>query len=282
MAHLIVLLACLVPSLLFAKARPNPGHEALVQALKAIGEGVNDQARDSASVRVRQLLGEVLRSDSAMQARFKEVPITHVDAPDGAFRLFTWNVGHADGSYRYEGFLLTAGKNGTQLHELRDMTEQIAKPESAQLRPENWYGALYYDVVPVKHGRRTYYTLLGWKGYSTVETRKVIEVLQLGGNTPRFGVPLFTADKKRQSRRIYGYTAQGKMLLRWEPAHKAIVLDHLSPTVPELAGQAAFMAPDLSMDSYTWEKDRWQYHRDVDIRGQDKGKPYNAPPKEGR
>ncbi|MBP8823165.1 MAG: hypothetical protein KBH07_05945 [Flavobacteriales bacterium] len=282
MARLHALLFFLLPPLLHGQAVPPAAHSELVLALQAIGTAANDAGRDSASQRVKQLLGDVLRSDSAMQARFAGVPITRVDAPDGAFRLFTWNVEQADGTFRYEGALLVAHNNGTELYELQDKTGQIARPESAQLNPGNWYGALYYEVVPVKDGRKTYYTLLGWKGHSQVETRKVIDVLYLSGPTPRFGAPLFTTDNKRQSRKVYAYTAAGKMLLRWEPAYKSIVLDHLSPTVAELAGQPAFMAPDLSFDSFTWEKDRWQFHRDVDLRGPERGKPYHAPPKEQR
>lgn len=279
MARLHAFLLSLLPLLLFGQAVPPTLRSALIHALEDIGTATTDAGRDSASQRVKQLLGEVLHADSAMQARFTGVPITRVDAPDGTFRLFTWNMEQADGTFRFEGMLLVANKNGPELYALHDNTAQITKPESAQLSPENWYGALYYEVVPVKSGRKTYYTLLGWKGRSQVETRKVIDVLYLAGRTPRFGAPLFATGNKRQSRMVYAYTAQANMLLRWEPAYKSIVLDHLSATVPELVGQPAFMAPDLSYDSFTWEKDHWQFRRDVDLRGADRGKPYNAPPK---
>ena len=62
-------------------------------------------------------------------------------------------------------------------------------------------------------------------------------------------------------------------------SRKAIVLDHLSPTRPELAGQPAYMAPDMSFDSYTWDKGRWRLERDIDLRGPG-GRPYKAPPKD--
>lgn len=249
--------------------------------LAAIGNAANDAQRDSASALVKRDLAAVLNSDSAFTARFTGVPITHVEAPDGTFRLFTWNVRNDDGSFRYEGFLLVKHHRKQTLYELRDMTGHIDKPATAQLTPENWYGALYYEVVPVKHGGKTWYTLLGWKGASTVETRKVIEVLNVDGSTPKFGAPLFNDGRKRSQRMIYGYTAQGSMQLKWMPDRKAIVLDHLAPTQPEFAGQPAFMAPDLSFDSYTWDENHWQYNRDIDLRGGG-NKPYNKPPKEAR
>lgn len=276
------LLLIAVPLTLLGQTSGRGGYEPLTAHLKAIGDAGTDAARDSASALVKKELGGILSSDSAMTASFADVPISRVDAPDGAFRLFTWNVRHGDGSFLYEGYLLIPGRKKQALYELRDMTGHITKARTVQLTPENWYGALYYAVVPVKRGGRTYYTLLGWKGYSAVETRKVIEVLGLGGPMPKFGAPLFAARHQRHQREIFAYTAQASMQLKWMPERKAIVLDHLSPTSPEFAGQPAFTAPDLSFDSYTWDKDHWQLERDIDLRQTGKSKPYNTPPKEGK
>ncbi len=250
--------------------------------MQQIAEGRNDAEKDSASASLKERLGRILLSDPGMAANLAGVPISQIAPADGSFRLFTWNVPLSDGSFRYEGLLLTTTPKAHKLYELRDMTGQIARPATVQLTPENWYGAVYYEMVPVKRGQRTYYTLLGWKGQSTTETYKVIDVLTITPSGPKFGAPLFTGEKQRRQRVVHGYTAQAKMLLRWEPARKAIVLDHLSPTRPEFAGQAAFMAPDLSYDSFTWDNDHWRYDRDIDVRAPEKGKPYKAPPKEAR
>jgi hypothetical protein len=71
------------------------------------------------------------------------------------------------------------------------MTLRSPHPRCRNWAPERWYGALYYEVIPVKKGGRTLYTLLGWKGYSKAETRKVIEMLSFKGGKPRFGAPVF-------------------------------------------------------------------------------------------
>lgn len=275
--RLIVLYLGLLPLLLAAQTTDAN----LTAELKAIGNAANDAERDSASALVKRTLSAVLSSDSAFSASFKGVPITHVDEADGAFRLFTWNVRKDDGSFRYEGFLLVKDHRKQKLYGLRDMTDHITNPSTAQLTPENWYGAIYYEAVPVKRGGRTYYTLLGWKGASPVVTQKVMDLLSLGGPVPKFGAPLFNDGRKRSMRQVYSFTAQTSMQLKWDPALKAIVLDHLSPTNPEFADQPAFLAPDLSFDSFTWEKDHWQYNRDIDLRGGG-NKPYNKPPKEAR
>lgn len=273
----------LVPLLMQGQTPAIPGaYGELTDLLTTIHSGTASMEQDAANNRLKELLAVILDSDSAFTATFDGVPISHVAAPDGSFRLFTWSVPRADGSFLYEGQLLVAKRNKRELYALRDMTTHITRPTAVQLTPENWYGAVYYEVVPVKRGAKTYYTLLGWKGYSNVETRKVIEVLNLGGPMPKFGVPLFPGERQRKQREVYAFSAQASMLLRWEPARKAIVLDHLSPTRPELDGQPAFMAPDLSFDSFTWHKDHWSFQRDIDARGGGKSRPYKAPPPENR
>lgn len=274
------LLVALLPALLFGQDTARAPHAGLIAHLQALGSG-SDAVRDSINGLVKDELGRVLASDSGFTASFAGVPISQV-GEEGVFRLFTWNVPHSTGCFRYEGFLLARKGRRSVLYELRDMTEGIPRPETAQLNPEQWYGAVYYESVPVKRGGRTYYTLLGWKGHSTVETRKVIEVLSLGGGMPRFGAPLFPAGRQRHQRRIFAFTAQGSMQLKWMPARKAIIMDHLSPTRPEFAGQPAFMAPDFSFDSYTWDKDHWRLDRDIDLRDPGRGRPFNAPPPEAR
>lgn len=274
----LLLVVALAPALLFGQST---GYASITGHLEAIGTG-NDAARDSASTLLKHELGLILNSDSAFTATFTDVPISHVAPPDGAFRLFTWNVRKSNGSYLYEGFLLVKKGNKTNLYELRDMTDHIPKPATAQLSPENWYGALYYEVLTVQRGSKTYYTLLGWKGYNRVETRKVIEVLSLSSSMPKFGAPIFGTGKQRNQREVFAYTAQGSMQLKWTPARKAIIMDHLSPTKLEFDGQPAFMAPDFSFDSYTWDKDHWRLDRDIDLREPGKSKPYKAPPKESK
>lgn len=270
------------------------GHDgwpgSLTAELKALADARTEAAQDSISARVKAVLRPVLEAPDAFDRTFAGIPITAVDAPDGRFRLFTWNLARPDGTHRYEGLLLVNDGRRRAVYELRDMTERITAPESTELGPENWYGALYYEVVPVKQGGRTWYTLLGWKGHSRVETRKVIEVLTFRGGKPRFGAPLFAGEEAaaaggrriKPQRRVFAYAAQATMSLKRDPRAERIVFDHLSPTRPDLGNDAAFRGPDLSYDAYLWEKGLWRFQRDVDARDLDMARPWNAPPKEGR
>jgi hypothetical protein len=275
-AHL--LLAYLLCSCQLSLAQVDD-HAALTAALKSLPTITTDQGRDSVNAVISNELRGLLGREDALVRSFEGVPISRVDAPDGSFRLFTWNIPRTNGSHHYEGLLLVNDKRGPVLHQLRDGTAGINAPEVPELGIDRWYGALYYQVVPVKKGAKTYYTLLGWKGYSNIETRKVIEVLHFKGGQPRFGAPLFGSGKLRPNRKVYGYGFQATMMLRYEPTEGRIVLDHLSPQRADLEGQWAFYGPDLSYDAFVWDKDQWRYERDIDARDRSRDpRPFNPPP----
>ncbi|MEZ4738170.1 MAG: hypothetical protein R2818_02175 [Flavobacteriales bacterium] len=251
----------------------------LSQNLKAIASAPSDAIQDSLNAVIETDLRALLDAKDAFSNPFTGVPITKVDSPDSTFRLFTWNLPRKDGTHSYRGFLLTRTNRTSTLFELRDQTDRIPSPEVPELGPERWYGALYYEVIPVNHGGKRYYTLLGWKGYSRAETRKVIEVLSFRNGKPRFGAPLFGRGKIKAMRKVYGYSFQASMTLRYEPELEAIIMDHLAPPREELKGQAAFYGPDMTHDGYFWHKGEWWFGPNVDLRDKsEKAKPFNAPP----
>jgi hypothetical protein len=282
-----VLLFLFTARLASASAQPDPRAEAIAQA-RALAAANAELEREAASTKLKDALRAMLDAPGAMELDLADLPLSRVDAPDGSFRLISWNLPQADGTHRYEGFLLARKGRLTTLHELRDMTSGIANPELAELGADRWLGALYYDVVPVKKGGRTWYTLLGWKGHSATETRKVIEVLGFRGGKPRFGAPLFSAPvssgkKLKEQRKVFAYAFNASMMLRYDREQGRIVLDHLAPIRADLQGKGALMGPDMSFDAFTWQKGQWHYQRDIDLRDPNPDKrPFKAPPKEER
>ncbi len=268
---------------LAAAAQESLGHDGdlamLTATVKALADAPTDAKKDSVSAALKEGLRVLLDADDAFARDLSQLPLSRVDAPDGLFRLITWNVPYGNGTHRYEGFLLVKERKRRVLHELHDMTGTIPSPETPALGTGNWYGALYYAVIPVKHGGKTLYTLLGWKGHTGIETRKVIDVLSFKGGTPSFGAPLFGEGRVKKMRRVFAYSFQATMSLQWDADRQWIICDHLSPQRADLEGQWAFYGPDLSYDAFRWDRRQWVYQRDVDVRGLRDGKPYNPPPR---
>lgn len=262
--------------------------DALIANLNALLRSQGESERDSLNPLIKRDLRILLSTEDGLTFTMDDLPISHVEAPDGSFRLVTWNLPRKDGSHRYEGFLLARQGSRNILFELNDQTPSITSPELAELSADRWYGALYYGVIPVKKGGKTWYTLLGWKGYSNAETRKVIDVLSFRGGKPRFGAAIFAPNspearggRLKAQRVIHGYFFQARMMLQYDPDSKRIVLDHLSPLRPDMAGTNALMGPDLSYDAYVWDRGQWQFQRDIDARDlRPSSKPFNPPPRE--
>lgn len=286
LAWLLICLIAFAPGVVQAQSEQLARTLALGKALQA---AKSEAERDSINSLLKSALRATLDAPDGLHVNLDELPLSRVEAADGRFRLITWNLPKEDGSHAYEGFLLARNGKVTTLFELRDQTRSITNPELAELGPERWYGALYYQAVPVKQGGKTWYTLLGWKGHSATETRKVIEVLSFRSGKPRFGAPIFGkrtdsdagASKLKDHRKVFAYAFNASMLLRHEAEQGRMVLDHLSPLRADLTGKGALMAPDMSFDAYKWHKGKWLLERDIDLRDPKRdGKPFKAPPKD--
>lgn len=185
--------------------------------------------------------------------------ISILKASDNSFRIVTWFIPFNDGSYRYYGTIQMATSNGTlKLFPLNDGTTSLTDPNQLTDN-KNWFGARYYEIVPmVVNGQQPYFILLGWKGNTLKTSKKVIEVLSFDKNLPVFGKPIFETAKNKplQNRVVFEYSKANAMTLIWDKKVNMIVFDHLAPYEPQMAGKFEFYGSDLSFDAYkiTWGK----------------------------
>jgi len=190
--------------------------------------------------------------------------ISALSPADGAFRLITWNIPQNDGTFEFNGRIRFANKgseSGTTMS-LNDARASINKPLTKQLTADNWYGALYYKLIRTKYKRKTFYTLLGWNGNTSLSNQKIIDVLQVSKDGRiSFGAPIFEDVKGHKHRIILEYAEQAAVSLRYLENDAVIVFDHLVPTNPAFEGQFAFYSSDFSNDAYRFEKGRWKFIR---------------------
>ena len=79
---------------------------------------------------------------------------------------------------------------------------------------------------------------------------------------------MFKKESVFRSRVVFSYTSQATMSLRYEPAKRMIVYDHLSgPKVPGSgSSDPALSGPDGSYDGYRFRGGRWQWYGDLNMR----------------
>lgn len=190
-------------------------------------------------------------------------------SPDKLVRLSTWIIPNpTENRFLFFGFLewKDEKKNTTQILELIDSTSSIEKPEKAKLTSNNWYGSVCYTILHHKKSKRNYYTILGWKGNNNVTTKKVMDILTISGNKIQFGLPVIKDDKVYKTRKVFEYTAQASMGLRFDEKENMIVFDHLNgPKNSDGMIDPSTMGPDGSYDGFRWKKGKWLLQKDLQV-----------------
>lgn len=193
--------------------------------------------------------------------------ISKIKSPDDKFRVFSWAISLSDDSYLYYGAIQLRTYDGSlRLIPLLDQTFEIDSPDEETLSPDKWFGARYYDIVPLGD----MYILLGWKGHGATYTKKVIEPLVYDGDSFRLGAHVFS-DNEAISRKIFNYTRQASMYLVYHVDQNQIIFDHIVPAAPGLEGDYRYYGPDLSFDAYELMSGRLVFKSDVEFQNPVRG-----------
>ncbi len=188
---------------------------------------------------------------------------------DQLFRVFNWNVPKDNGTHLYGAFFMwkEEKRKDTELHwvELQQVREDNSSYINKYMTPEQWKGALYYEVITVTHKKDTYYLLLGWDGANGVINRKIIEPVTLHKDKVRLGSPVFVVDRGSPKRFVMEYSEEVSVSLKFRKAENRIVFDHLAPRAQGLEGNPAFYGPDLTFDAFVYDKGKWVFEPNVEV-----------------
>ena len=194
--------------------------------------------------------------------------VSHLYAPDSAFRIFTWQLSF-DNDYAYNrqrGAIQLATPDGSlKLIPLLDYSEYADNPLDSARTRSNWIGAVYYNIIKTQHNGKNYYTLFGFDGNSYRTNKKWLDVLTFDErNNPVFGAQqFFTFEKdsvKRQPQFRYAieYKKEASTTLNFDEDLKMIVVDHLISETNE-PDYAWTFVPDGDYEGFKWVNGKWQH-----------------------
>lgn len=228
----------------------------------------SDEAKKSSLESIQSKLDILLKTRDALSVSLNALPrLFSVSNSAGTVRLLTYMVAYGDFSCRFAGLLVSRKQNGKiDITRLKDQSTEIRSPERVKLSPTKWYGAVYTELIEIEVDNQTYYTLLGYRGNDGLVKTRILEVLAIQGNKVTFGAPLFVHEKITYSRRVFRYSADASMMIRFDARRKMIVFDHLAPSSNTFTGEARFYGPDFSYDAYERTKRGWVFKDDVDLR----------------
>lgn len=245
-----------------------------VYYIKCLSDSVVRSQSDSlklwANDRLRDTLPGLLRIETTFDEPFDSLQnISIVKSDDGHLRVYTWFVATDNANkYIYEGVIQFRDKSDKlfKVHSLRDSTYADEMMVKKLLKKNNWYGALYYRIVPVRKNGNTLYTLIGWKGYDKSVTKKVIDIVKFSRGEPTFGAAVLQNNKKIQSRLIFSYSSSVSMKMNYDEKKKMIIYDHLSAPDGTENGPPEVMGPDMSYDGLKWRDEKWMYYKDIEMK----------------
>lgn len=218
--------------------------------------------RQESSDELEAYLEKILNNKTSYDHEFSRVKgISIVQPENKAFRIFTWQVYVDKDNYQYKGFIQTQeGK----VFKLQDKSADMRTVEFSLLKPENWYGALYYNMQPFKHEGEDMYLLFGYDAFEFYNRRKIIDVLYFDGSgRPRFGKTLLEMKDGRGRMRnvkrfVMEYSSSVNVSLNYDKNQELVIFDHLIYGTP-IKGGGPSSVPDGSYcgmkltKSGTWE-----------------------------
>lgn len=237
--------------------------EILLDSLRA---AKNDVSKNNWNAQFKKQLEQTLNEPTALTYTFSKLKtIGIINSPDNLVRIVSWNVEQDDQSQRYFAYVLKGDERKPEhkVIELVDNSFMLPARTDDVLEADNWYGALYYKIIPVEKNNKTYYTLLGWDGNTTSSNIKLIDVLYFSGNSLKLGAPLFKAGDDTKKRVYMEHSEKTVMSLRWDEDHQRIMFDHLSPETPTMEGFYEYYVPDMSYDAYEFNGNKWMLVEDV-------------------
>ncbi len=245
-------------------------------SLRIVFEGVRTSTsldeRMAANAAFIPLLVNTLKTPNSFYYPFDSLQNVSVEYDPGkTFRILTWVVVQHDGAfdnvtYKYYGAIQKNNPEKLELYPLLDQSLEMGSPETKEgADSKNWFGSIYYNIVPYQKGDFNYFLLFGWDGHNNKTEKKLIDILYFDEEgKPRFGHPLFTAFTEKGETRIISrfileYKEGSLVNLNYDKEKDAIVYDHLVPESEEAAKakKRSQYVPDGTYEAYVFDGTYW-------------------------
>ncbi|MES2619390.1 MAG: hypothetical protein V4615_00950 [Bacteroidota bacterium] len=195
--------------------------------------------------------------------------VSKIYSPDSLFRIFTWQLVLPKGRFRYYG-VIQMKSTKVKIYPLFDLSDTMQYQPQLITTNNNWYGALYYNIISKQAGKKNIYTLFGFEAADVITRRKVVEILTFDDKgQPKFGAPLFFITRDEDSthykrtdtlnRFFIEYKYNASTILNYDAEMEMIVFDHVAPPKQTVEGATFTYVPDGTYEGFLWKSNRWNW-----------------------
>lgn len=270
----------------------------LKELMNLIFDAPTDNERFNANEKFIEVMDQVLSMNNSFNYPFSQLNrVSNLKSSDNKFRIFTWAVVSQDRSYENFGFIQSKNEisGEYEVYKLNDKSEEIFNPEFDKCDNDNWFGAVYFELLTNKYEDRTFYTLLGVDGNNIYTKRKVIEPILFKSRSgkPEFGANQFYRQKDKR-RIVFEYNSEARFFMKWDNQYyedkqrgkkqslissifnkksnqirtnapeapvvreEMIVYEVLEPMFEGLEGKTQFYVSSGYVNGFKFEKGRWR------------------------
>jgi len=209
------------------------------------------------------LLTKALKTKNSFNYTFDRLKTISIQYPkDSTFRIFTWQLYVDTSEYRHFG-AIQMNQPELQLYPLIDRSFTVENVEQDVLTPDQWYGAIYYNIVDFDTPEGKQYLLFGLDSYSFFTRRKVIDVLYFKEGKPSFGAPVFVSNVPKEvpvkKRMLLEYSAEASVRCNYDEFLEMVIFDHLMTGGSPIPGQGMTNMPDGTFEGYRYSDGVWEY-----------------------
>lgn len=232
----------------------------------------DDNTRIRINDSIRVIIDNYAVSDSVFGHRFANIRyLGQIKSSDNKLKIITWNLILTNSANRYFCYFIRKGDRGKAniIYRLTGFNTDEPIRTDTVYSEKNWYGALYYDLKPIRIKNEICYILLGIDFGNKLINRKIIDVL---GFKPDgeiiFGRKWFSAGNEIRFRDVFEYDATGVMSLKFYSA-RSIVFDHLVPISSGMKEEQQSYGAEYSFDAYNFKKGIWKFKKNIDVRNKE-------------
>lgn len=231
---------------------------------------VNDsleENRFAATKKMIKTLVSALKVKNSYHYPFKQVKTISIQYPaDSTFRIFTWQLYVNKDEYRYYGAIQMNNKD-LKLFPLIDRSKDVQNVDYKELTPQDWYGALYYNLKEFDTPEGKKYLLFGYDAYSFYERQKLIDVLYFKNKKPVFGAPVIAfpnpaGELERQNRFLLTYSAEASIGCNFDEMEGKVVYNHLTNGSSPYQDKPTKI-PSGSYDGFALKDGVWEYEEEL-------------------
>lgn len=197
-------------------------------------------------------LGDFIKQYSDFQDSFPRFEgLAVLENNDLELRIVTYQLYRDTSTYEYGGWVQSSRlKEPVFLNDDLEIWEDDQDLDYLEMMPDNWYGALYYQMHPIIESNDELVILLfGLDNYHFFTKRKVLESMVIANGALSFGQHLIEMEeglpKEFWKRRfILDYSVQAPATLRYDSGRDKIIFDHLIFMPSDIPEQKIMRVPD--------------------------------------